>query len=98
MDDDSDDATPAITARLDSLYPHLTVLRNESGPPPGWIGKCWALHRGYGAVQPDAEWLCFTDADIHWDPQLLRLAMAYAIRHEAELVSGRADPAVRVGD
>ncbi len=96
VDDDSDDATPTITAELAARYPHLTVVRNDAPPPPGWVGKCWALHRGYevlcaadGEASPGGgvDWICFTDADIHWDPRLLRLAMAYAADHDAELVS-----------
>ncbi len=47
IDDHSSDETPAITAKLTARYPHLFALRNEIEPPPGWVGKCWAIQRGY---------------------------------------------------
>ena len=47
IDDHSSDETPAITAKLAAKYPHLFVLRNEIEPPLGWVGKCWAIKRGY---------------------------------------------------
>ena len=97
IDDASDDATPRITAEMQRRFDHLWVVRNETAPPPGWMGKCWALRQGYarleeaeqaGADLPDRpiDWLCFTDADIHWHPLLLRTAMALALEHEADLI------------
>ena len=47
VDDHSDDETPVITAQMSARYPHLFVLRNEIEPPTGWVGKCWAVKRGY---------------------------------------------------
>lgn len=86
IDDASTDATADITATMTGRYAHLTVLRNEQEPSAGWIGKCWAVHRGYQQVDADVDWLCFTDADIHWRPGLLQAAMRYALEHDAELV------------
>ncbi len=51
VDDASTDATPRITADLAARYPNLTVVRNDRDPPPGWVGKCWAIHRGYEALR-----------------------------------------------
>ena len=138
-DDASDDATPQITAELAERFDNLLVVRNDQPPPPGWMGKCWAIHRGYEALQnaerealetrarevksleretPHAEreaqtaeppatdfsnasetphsaftppathvgWLCFTDADIHWHPRLLRRAIEYCHDHDADLL------------
>lgn len=34
-----------------------------------------------------AEWVCFTDADIEWEPQLLRAAMQHALEHDADMVA-----------
>jgi hypothetical protein len=93
IDDASDDATPQITEEIAARYPHLLVVRNEQPPPPGWMGKCWALHQGYQALQSKIEnqkskidWLCFTDADIHWHPKLLSTALNFALEEEADLV------------
>ena len=94
VDDHSDDATPRITAECAQQHAHLSVLRNEQEPPAGWVGKCWALHRaGEHLAQWEAqhgrraEWLCFTDADIHWDPRCLRSAMALAMHTGADVVA-----------
>ena len=92
IDDHSDDDTPEITARCAEQYAHLSVLRNEQEPPAGWVGKCWALHRGgehLRALEDErrAEWVCFTDADIHWDKRCLRSAMALAQHTGADVVA-----------
>ncbi|MBB6429657.1 glycosyltransferase [Algisphaera agarilytica] len=102
IDDASTDDTPTITAELSERYPKLLVVRNEQEPPPGWMGKCWAVHRGYEALQSelrnqqsDIEWLCFTDADIHWHPRLLRTAIEHAQEHDADLLG--VTPTLRFG-
>ena len=51
IDDASSDATPRITADLAARFDNLLVVRNDQPPPPGWMGKCWAIHRGYEALQ-----------------------------------------------
>lgn len=110
IDDESTDATPAIVTELAQRYPHLTVVRNDDAPPSGWVGKCWAIWRGYQTarmsrdreeadrnigipaparsrlVQTDS-WLCFTDADIHWQPDCLRSAMRHAQQHKGDIVA-----------
>jgi len=76
------------------------VVRNEADPPAGWVGKCWAIHRGIEALTEaertdpgyprgsgPAQWLCFTDADIHWDPRCLSSALVHAQREGADLVA-----------
>ena len=96
IDDHSDDETPAITTACMAEHDNLIVLRNEIEPPAGWVGKCWAIKRGVETLEawesehpdePKAEWFCFTDADIHWDPRCLRFAMAHASEYEADLVA-----------
>jgi len=106
VDDASTDATPAITAAMRERFAHLAVVRNEDDPPAGWMGKCWAVSRGVAALSGSAEsgadidadapeWLCFTDADILWDPRLLRSAVAYALEHDADLLG--VTPTLRFG-
>lgn len=95
IDDHSDDQTPTITAACSAKYDNLLVVRNDQNPPADWVGKCWAMHMGYRALKqaeaagqlPTAEWVCFTDADIHWNPTCLRAAMAMAMETEADIVA-----------
>ncbi|MEM7624934.1 MAG: glycosyltransferase [Planctomycetota bacterium] len=102
VDDASSDATPTLTAELLRRHDNLLVVRNDEEPPAGWMGKCWAVARGYRALQAQIpnqhstiEWLCFTDADIHWHPRLLRTAMEYAAEHDADLLG--VTPTLRFG-
>ncbi len=95
VDDASTDATPAICrAALRQFPDRLTVVRNDVEPPPGWVGKCWAIHRGVRQLITHLEdgdeptpWLCFTDADLRWHPDLLRTAMRHAREHDADVLT-----------
>lgn len=93
VDDDSSDQTPQITSQARSEFAHLTIVRNSAPPPAGWVGKCWALHLGYQKLQElekvpgETKWICFTDADIHWDKSTLRCALEHAEKNSADVVS-----------
>ena len=76
-DDRSKDGTGEILdsgARSDSRLKvaHITSL------PAGWLGKPHALQQAY--EHSSGEWLVFTDADVHFSPDLLRRAVALAQR------------------
>lgn len=71
VDDRSTDNTPAVLERM-SLAGRLRVLRVDE-LPRGWLGKNHALHVGAGAAE--GELLLFTDADVVFDPTLLRRAI-----------------------
>jgi len=90
VDDASSDETPGICQGLQQRFEHLKVVRNEQDPPAGWVGKPWAVSRGVAALSEmtgfDPHWVCFTDADIHWHPDCLRVALAHARAHDAQLV------------
>ena len=49
---------------------HVTAL------PAGWLGKNHALHQAGQAAT--GEWVLFTDADVHFEPDALRRAVAFA--------------------
>jgi len=44
--------------------------------PPGWMGKVYAMWSA--SLQATGDWLLFTDADVMFEPQCLRRAIAYA--------------------
>jgi glycosyltransferase involved in cell wall biosynthesis len=75
VNDRSTDATGAILDRAAQRDPRLRVIHNGA-LPPGWLGKTHALHRAAEAAT--GEWLVFTDADVHFAPDLLRRTVALA--------------------
>lgn len=84
IDDRSDDATSAILDRVTRTEPRLQVRRVDT-LPEGWLGKNHALDAGARAAK--GEWLLFTDADVHFEPQVVKKAVAAAVRHRADLLA-----------
>lgn len=80
VDDDSGDGTGALARAAG-----VEVL-TSTGPPPGWSGKCAALHRGQAAVGDGL--LVLLDADVVLAPDALaRLAGAHAAMGGRGIVS-----------
>ena len=75
VDDRSDDATGAILEAAAKKDARLKTVRVDS-LPAGWLGKPHALEKAY--EQSSGEWLVFTDADVHFRPDLLRRVIALA--------------------
>ncbi len=75
VNDRSTDRTGAILDGLSQTEPKLQVEHIHK-LPSGWIGKVNALHQATQAASGD--WLLYTDADVHFKPGTLRLALAYA--------------------
>jgi len=75
VNDRSRDQTPAILHEFERANPHLKVI-DIANLPPGWLGKPHALVAGF--EQSRGEWLVFTDADVHFAPDVLRRAVAMA--------------------
>jgi glycosyltransferase involved in cell wall biosynthesis len=76
VNDRSNDATPEILdefARACKLLVPLRVLEL----PPGWLGKPHGLQQAY--EHSSGEWLIFTDADVIYEPDVLRRAVSLAI-------------------
>jgi hypothetical protein len=85
IDDRSTDRTGT---RMDEVAaesapsPHtFTVLHNHE-LPAGWLGKPHAL--ALAAKQTTAPWILMTDADMHFTPRALELALRCALREEAD--------------
>jgi chlorobactene glucosyltransferase len=88
LDDDSEDGTGAIVARLISEVRNPRVsarLLRGAALPDGWVGKNWACHQLAEAAA--GEFLLFTDADTTHSPGTISAAVVYACRNNASLVS-----------
>lgn len=75
IDDRSTDGTTQLLDVIAAAEPrvraaHVTQL------PPGWLGKCHALH--VGTRELTSEWLLFVDSDVQLAPDAARRAMALA--------------------
>ena len=90
VDDGSSDGTysAAVEAAAGAgLSSQVTVIA-AAPPAPGWSGKVWAMSQGVvaaSALHPD--YLLFTDADIHHDPDQLATLIAIAESQRRDLVS-----------
>jgi cellulose synthase/poly-beta-1,6-N-acetylglucosamine synthase-like glycosyltransferase len=81
VNDRSTDATGAILDAVAADEPRLEVVHVEA-LPEGWLGKNHAL--SVGAARAESEWLLFTDADIHFHPEAVARAVAYAGAEELD--------------
>jgi chlorobactene glucosyltransferase len=68
VNDRSTDGTGEILARVAAEDSRLVVLQGKE-PPPGWLGKPWALHEG--SRKAKGELLLFVDADLHYASPVL---------------------------
>jgi GT2 family glycosyltransferase len=75
VNDRSQDRTPAILHEFERANQNLKVI-DITDLPSGWLGKPHALVAGF--EQSRGEWLVFTDADVHFAPDVLRRALALA--------------------
>ncbi len=84
VDDGSTDRTPALLAEAARRDLRVRVVR-VAGPPPGWIGKSFALDAG--VVGARGRWLCFTDADTVHAPESIARAVGFAEARGLALLS-----------
>jgi hypothetical protein len=75
VNDRSQDRTRAILREFEPAHPNLKVL-DVTELPPGWLGKPHALVAGF--EQSRGEWIVFTDADVHFAPDVLSRAVGLA--------------------
>jgi chlorobactene glucosyltransferase len=84
VDDGSQDGTKTVVERHIATDPKIKLV--EAGPlPAGWAGKphaCW-----HGALAAKGEWLCFVDADVRADPNLIAGAVATAEAQGMDMLS-----------
>ena len=90
VDDASTDATESaalVAAAGIGASARLSVIRGAP-LPPGWSGKLWAMSQGViaaAALAPD--YLLFTDADIHHEPDNVAALVTRAEAQHRDLVS-----------
>ncbi len=84
VNDRSQDQTSAILHEFERVNRNLKVI-DIANLPPGWLGKPHALVVGF--EQSQGEWLVFTDADVHFAPDVLRRAVALAKEREWDHLS-----------
>ena len=78
VNDRSTDRTPAILHEIERSGRNL-IVADIASLPPGWLGKPHALVAGFKKSHGD--WLVFTDADVHFAPDVLRRAIALSTEH-----------------
>ncbi|HYY15759.1 MAG TPA: glycosyltransferase [Gammaproteobacteria bacterium] len=78
VDDRSSHATGRILDESAAHYPHLNVI-HLTELPPGWFGKPHGLQCAYEASS--GAWLVFTDADVRFEPEVLRRAVALVLQY-----------------
>lgn len=84
LDDHSEDGTADIAHKAAKGDARLTIIKG-SDLLAGWMGKSWACHQL--AQQAEGDFLLFTDADVHWQPQGLAAVMGMMQQTGADLLS-----------
>ncbi len=84
VDDRSTDGTSELVDRLADADPRVrTVHLNRL--PDGWLGKLHALDQGVRAAT--GEWLLFSDADVHFEPDTVRRAVGFCLRERRDVLA-----------
>jgi GT2 family glycosyltransferase len=76
VDDRSEDATGEILDAAARANSRLKVVHVTS-LPAGWLGKPHGLQAAF--EHSSGEWLVFTDADVRFEPDVLRASIALAV-------------------
>ena len=76
VDDRSRDGTPGILREFAAGCKRLRAIRVDE-LPKGWLGKPHGLETAY--ENSNGDWLVFTDADVRYESQALRLAVSLAL-------------------
>ena len=90
VDDASTDGTAEVVreAAVRSGVPQQVTVIRGSGPESGWSGKVCAMARGVAAAEPmQPDFLLFTDADIHHEPDNVARLVANAQYLHTDLLS-----------
>ena len=78
------DATREILEVVGGGDERLRLIENDDCPSD-WAGKCNAARVGAEAAR--GKWLLFTDADVYFDTEVIRAAVAYSRKNTLDLLS-----------
>jgi glycosyltransferase involved in cell wall biosynthesis len=86
IDDRSSDATGSIMDELAARYPQRLSVLHVAELPAGWLGKTHAMAMGarQAIAMHGPEYLLFTDADVIFERQAVRRALAQAVATQAD--------------
>lgn len=76
INDRSTDNTGDILDQLARTNMRLQAIHVQN-LPEGWLGKINALQTGFDQLDPQVEWVLFTDADIKFAPEALQKAIFF---------------------
>lgn len=76
VNDRSSDETGAVARQVAASSEGRIRVVDITTLPPGWLGKNHAL--AVGAAHAEGDWILFTDADIHFHPRALHIALTHA--------------------
>lgn len=85
LDDQSTDHSAEIAQAAAKDDPRFKLLHGQA-LPPNWLGKPWACHQL--SKNARGEYLLFTDADVHWQPEAISALIHEAERTHADLLTG----------
>jgi hypothetical protein len=91
VNDRSSDRTAEILGEIAREHEQLRV-EHVHELPSGWLGKNHALH--WAAQSARGEYILFTDADVIFEPQALRVAILYAQQHKVDHLSAAVEAIV----
>lgn len=84
VNDRSTDATATILEKFSKRDARLRVIEGKE-LPPGWLGKPYAMQQAL--AHASGEWILATDADMIFEPSLLRTALERTKEAKAEALS-----------
>ena len=82
VNDRSSDRTAEVVKQFQS--PKVKLISIEE-LPAGWLGKNYALYRGY--LDSKGDYLLYTDADIEYEEDTIRSAVSYISKQQVDHIS-----------
>jgi hopene-associated glycosyltransferase HpnB len=90
VDDQSADGTPDVARAIAARSNRDVTIVTGAPLPPRWTGKVWAMHQGIATASSSAtppEYLLLTDADIGYQPGVLKSLVVSATANGRAMTS-----------